>query len=1106
MSTSIPILTDEEIDRVVSWMKEECRKPYFDPNIPEFQAAIALVAATDKFKQSDIIGALPPEKTIVFTKDSTTDENITKLMRAAVYRNVLRNYQCHPQVQRAAFMAPTGSVPEVLDTSIGSLQYMTPHESENSDPFSAFRASFLHGVGQSPEFMANRRLAILSAWAKIHNGRDINPWVRQFKDVVILSETKNITMYNQQVSIRRNLVRFSLDPMAANLPEYSTRLLSQKPEYFHHISPQHIGIKTGYDVASGIDHMKQSTTIDSLLRQANQFRTQLDVKFKMLRDLNKALSAKNKSHEKEKKSRNSEYQRMQALKKNDIKEYRRLVAEMKDDRIQTLLKKTDQYMKDLSDKIKNNSHPGTITDEGKNSENEYDLGITLPDDVVQPNHLTGTLKDYQMKGLQWLVSLYNSHLNGILADEMGLGKTIQAIALLAWLWENRNDPGPHLVCAPLGTLPNWKAEFEKWLPVFNVVQYKGPPQVRKQLQSTALVRGSNVNVVLTSFEFATKDKSALGRLDYSYLIIDEAHKLKNDQGKLSQALSSYKCRNRLLLTGTPLQNNPRELWSLLNFVLPNIFNDHGQFEEWFQAPFSKSGDNADLTSEEQWIIINQLHAVLRPFLFRRKASEVANELPDMYEHKIVCAMSAWQKCVYKTIVEDGAIVVEGPKLIRLDNQTMQLKKVCNHPYLFLDTYFINSNFIRASGKFDVLDRILPKLKETGHRVLIFSQMTEVLNLLEDLLKFLNLMYLRLDGSTKSEQRQQLINDFNDPNSDYFVFLLSTRAGGLGLNLQTADTVIIYDNDWNPFADQQARSRVHRIGQEKPVVVINLVTANSIEEKVQDRADQKKSLENKIIEVGRFDDTSNLDDRKKLYQQLVDQSNDADDSSIHNDEQINKIIARSQEEYEIFKEMDKKRIALYQKQWEDSGHTGKYPNLMQADELPDFLKTPVSELQKETDLPLIRKSRSTVSFSAKLENLTDLEYAKMVDRGEDPTEHLDEIQSKKDAIDDLISKVEATCKGSFDSLPTREQLPIYYETISHPITFNEIKHAAAIGEYDSLQELIVDLKLMAKNAIRFNGENSDYAAIAREIIQHCDNAVSAGEVHRDMPDDMSLDFD
>ncbi|EAX92042.1 SNF2 family N-terminal domain containing protein [Trichomonas vaginalis G3] len=1107
MSTSINLPSELDIDMIIQWIKSECSRPNFDSNSPEFQAAIAVVAANDRFRQADSLKILKPEETFLHDTEESSQDTVTKMLRVAMFRNVIRKYQVPPQIQRGVMPIPTKDQPVLTDNSVSSLQYLTPHtQAKAMQPtaLNAFRAAFLNGEGQPPEFLAERRMAILVA-AKAQKGQnEAGKMTAAYSDAVIAPEVKIISAYKEQLKLRQDVVKFTLDPLGYNLPDYASRMLVSKSENYHTISPQHIGIHAVYDIVTSVERSKKSTRMNLLQQQANLFRKNLNSKFKSLAELNHALSIKFKNSEKEKKGKNSESARLQALRKNNFEEYRRLVDQMKDDRIKMLLEKTDKYMKDLTEKIKTSN--ATIT-EGATSSNPYNLGLKPQENVTQPQHLNGQLKDYQLKGLQWLVSLYLSHLNGILADEMGLGKTIQSIALLAWLMENRKDYGPHLICGPLTTLSNWYSEFNKWLPAFNVVQYTGTPAERKQKANSYLVRGSNVNVVLTSYEFATRDKATLGRLDYSYLIIDEAHRLKNDQGKLGQALSAYKCGNRLLLTGTPLQNNPRELWSLLNFVLPNIFNDHSQFEEWFSAPFSKAGGDVSLTGEEQFLVISQLHNVLRPFLFRRTTAQVATELPKMRECKLLCAMSAWQKVVYNTLVTESSVVHSMDHIQRLDNTTMQLRKCCNHPYLFYDTWFVNLDLVRTSGKCEVLDRILPKLKATGHRILIFSQMTEVLTLLQDLLTWRDYKYLRLDGNTKSDQRQQLIADFNKEDSEYFIFLLSTRAGGLGLNLQTADTVILYDNDWNPFADQQARSRVHRIGQEKPVLVISLVTAGSIEERVVERADDKKTVENKIIEIGRFDDSSNLDERKRLYQRLVDQSTTEDNSGAHSSEQINRMIARSPEEYEIFQKMDVERNQALQKQWIDAGRQGKYPSLITFEELPDFLKVPFSVLKKDESLPSIRKSRSSTFSIAKLENMTDSEYTRMIDRGEDPTDHIEEIEVRNEQMSNLLQKVKTVCQSYFDVLPTPEQNPIYYQVISNPITLLQISQRVSGGDYDTLDDFVADLRLMANNAQRFNEVESIYYSIASQILQMCDEAVNKGTVQREIQEsEEPIDFD
>jgi ATP-dependent helicase STH1/SNF2 len=302
--------------------------------------------------------------------------------------------------------------------------------------------------------------------------------------------------------------------------------------------------------------------------------------------------------------------------------------------------------------------------------------------------------------------------------------------------------------------------------------------------------------------------------------------MKNTQSKLSQTLTQfYHTRHRLILTGTPLQNNLPELWALLNFALPKIFNSVKSFEEWFNTPFANSGtgDKMELNEEEALLIIRRLHKVLRPFLLRRLKKDVESELPDKVEKVIKVKMSALQTQLYKQMKkykmiadgrEKGGYVADSLLLLffsladcgirkpggikGLSNELMQLRKICQHPFLFDSvedrmnpTGHINDTLVRTSGKVELLSRILPKFFATGHRVLIFFQMTKVMDIMEDFLKMMGWKYLRLDGGTKTEERAGHVHMFNAPNSEYMVFILSTRAGGLGLNLQTADTVIMY---------------------------------------------------------------------------------------------------------------------------------------------------------------------------------------------------------------------------------------------------------------------------------------------------------------------------
>ena len=483
------------------------------------------------------------------------------------------------------------------------------------------------------------------------------------------------------------------------------------------------------------------------------------------------------------------------------------------------------------------------------------------EEVRQPSMMVGgSLKEYQLAGLAWLVSLYNNRLNGILADEMGLGKTIQTIALLSHLMEEKRNFGPFLVVAPLSTLSNWANEFAKWAPTMNVLVYKGPPAQRKEAQreiaqsaksqkaaasadATAGESGGvrpSYEVLLTTYEYVMRDRAVLRKVEWQYIIVDEGHRMKNANSKFAQTLGNlYTAKRRLLLTGTPLQNSLPELWALLNFLLPDIFSSVDTFEGWFNKPFAQfssgsssqpaDADAAPLQHEERLLVINRLHEVLRPFVLRRVKSAVLGQLPEKVEKVLRCELSAWQKTLYEQIRSSGAAAVAGAaggtdyseqqlaegaamgggsaQTRGLNNVLMQLRKCCNHPYLFrTDSWPIDERLVRASGKFLLLDRMLPMLRRAGHRVLLFSQMTALMDLLEEFFAFRGFCYLRLDGSTAADERERRVARFNDPCSPAFIFLLSTRAGGLGLNLASADTVVIFDSDWNPMMDAQAQDR------------------------------------------------------------------------------------------------------------------------------------------------------------------------------------------------------------------------------------------------------------------------------------------------------------
>ncbi|OZJ01737.1 hypothetical protein BZG36_05117 [Bifiguratus adelaidae] len=680
--------------------------------------------------------------------------------------------------------------------------------------------------------------------------------------------------------------------------------------------------------------------------------------------------------EEQKRAERVSKERLRALRNDDEEAYMKLIDEVKDTRLTHLLKQTGAYLESLSQAVLAQQNDEVHRSENldtaflENDDNDvvfettdgkkldyFSVAHRIKETVEQPRILVGgTLKDYQIKGLEWMVSLYNNRLNGILADEMGLGKTIQTISLITYLIERKHQNGPFLIIVPLSTLTNWTLEFERWAPSVRKVVYKGMPAHRKALQQTEIKHG-NFQVLLTTYEYIIKDRPALSKVKWMHMIIDEGHRMKNAQSKLTNVLTQYySTRYRLILTGTPLQNNLTELWAILNFILPKIFNSVKSFGEWFNTPFSDQGgeDKIELNEEEQLLIIRRLHKVLRPFLLRRLKVDVESELPDKVEKVIKCRLSALQAKLYQQMFKYGRLFTssgageKGRSTIKgLNNTIMQLRKICNHPFVFEEVEDLinpaklsNDTLWRTCGKFELLDRILPKLRATGHRVLIFFQMTQIMTIMEDFLNLRGFPYLRLDGSTKAEDRSSLLKVFNAENSPYFVFLLSTRAGGLGLNLQTADTVIIYDSDWNPHQDLQAQDRAHRIGQTKEVRIFRLITQKSVEESILARAQYKLDLDGKVIQAGKFDNKSSDADSeaflRSLLEEKTDENNDEDEDEAFDDEEINMLLKRSDEEGVIFEKMDAEREQRELEQWKltTGGHGKKPGRLIEDWELPE----------------------------------------------------------------------------------------------------------------------------------------------------------------------------
>lgn len=470
------------------------------------------------------------------------------------------------------------------------------------------------------------------------------------------------------------------------------------------------------------------------------------------------------------------------------------------------------------------------------------------------------------------------------------GKTLQTISLLGFLRQYKNITGPHLVIVPKSTLGNWMNEFGRWCPDIRPVRFHGDQEARRHQMEEELVFG-RFDVCVTSYEMVTKEKTFLSKFAWRYLVIDEAHRIKNEASLLSQVVRLFETQARLLVTGTPLQNNLKELWALLNFLLPDVFSSSDDFESWFSvveetdggaagaiAPAATGGGDGDdgdavvgaaeaaEKAKAKTEIVSQLHAVLRPFLIRRHKTEVETSLPPKTETVLFTWLTPMQLDLYRNLLRKDVTAINGKggDRVRLLNLVMQLRKVCQHPYLFegqedrsLDPY--GDHLITNCAKLSLLDKLLPRLRADGHRVLIFSQMTRVLDMLEDYCheNLRDYPYCRIDGGTDGESRDEQIAEFNRPGSEKFIFLLSTRAGGLGINLATADTVIIFDSDWNPQMDLQAMDRAHRIGQKKPVTVLRLVTRDSVEERILRKAMEKLRLDSLVIQQGRLATTKNV---------------------------------------------------------------------------------------------------------------------------------------------------------------------------------------------------------------------------------------------------------
>ncbi|KAJ4424066.1 putative ATPase [Gnomoniopsis sp. IMI 355080] len=735
---------------------------------------------------------------------------------------------------------------------------------------------------------------------------------------------------------------------------------------------------------------------------------------------------------------------LEKKRKASLKRKRRAISqdekEKKAKELDDLLKKSKAFSDILTQKTQILGRVGTSL-EGK-ALGDHDLAM-----AKQPECLIGgTMRDYQLEGVTWMYEVCAQGMSGILADEMGLGKTIQTIGIIGLLREQEDYLGPHLIIAPLSTLSNWINEFKKWAPSIPVLMYHGTIKEREQLHKAELLRNlqggrptTKFPVVCTSYEMVINDSHLLSKINWEFIIIDEGHRMKNAESRLFQEVCKFTSASRFLITGTPLQNNLKELWSLLHFLMPNIFTDWEAFETWFDFSDLQDEEGTERFVEDKanHDLVKKIHSVLQPLLLRRVKADVLAWLPKKREYVLYAPMTKEQTDLYNILtdkdvdtreylekklvdkltgatntpvdsrrasprssrstsvnvkadktMDGGSTSKPGPpakngnafdtlmaksrkrgrpaknvaatikrkqpptserptpkvakmndtttptrstrgyarkniqryrmdesdddnlsddefeekiaehyikedtetpstpqspeeieraatlelakKQIarkKLDNVIMQLRQVCNSPLNFYDPFpngeGLDETIVTSSGKMLLLDRLLPALFERGHKVLIFSQFTTQLDILTDYCEYRGFNACRIDGAVGQKDRAQQIELFNaDP--DFKVFLLSTRAGGQGINLASADTVILFDSDWNPQQDLQAQDRCHRIGQTRPVIVYRLATKDTVEESLLMSADAKRRLEKLVIRKGTY---KTLNQKKDVHEDL-----------------------------------------------------------------------------------------------------------------------------------------------------------------------------------------------------------------------------------------------
>ena len=486
----------------------------------------------------------------------------------------------------------------------------------------------------------------------------------------------------------------------------------------------------------------------------------------------------------------------------------------------------NQAMKDGVYKLEMDASVKQLIDEIDHPEN---LDIAMPDDI------NADVRPYQEAGFRWLASLARHRLAGILADDMGLGKTLQTIIYLSYV-KRTVEGSVSLVVCPSSLVYNWQDEIENFAPDLKTVIISGNPDDRHNQINDA----KGYDIVIVSYPILRRDIDFLSKENFNSVFLDEAQFIKNPNSQNAKAVKLLSAEHRFALTGTPIENNLSELWSIFDFLMPGYLYTHSKFVNLYEKPVMRMDDKNALA---------QLNFHIKPFILRRMKKDVLKELPDKTEQKMVTDMTDEQKEVYLSYLENMKKEIdteidkngfEKSRMMILASLT-RLRQICCHPSTFIE------NYDGGSGKLTLLTQLLINGIENGHRILVFSQFTSMLHLIENELKEQKISYFYLDGQTPAKQRLEDVKTFNSGERD--VYLISLKAGGTGLNLTGADMVIHYDPWWNPAVEEQATDRVYRIGQEKNVSVIKLITKGTIEEKIYKLQERKKDLADSVIKAG-----------------------------------------------------------------------------------------------------------------------------------------------------------------------------------------------------------------------------------------------------------------